>query len=54
VIILNSEFISYQVANWSFRDKRMRRTLEVGVAYVSDVDLVEKTLLEIALATPGC
>jgi small-conductance mechanosensitive channel len=42
------------VANWSFRDKRMRRNLEVEVAYVSDVDLVEKTLLEIVLATPGC
>lgn len=53
VIIPNSEFISRQVTNWSFRDKRMRRNLEVGVAYGSDVDLVEKTLLEIALATPG-
>jgi small-conductance mechanosensitive channel len=53
VIIPNSEFISQQVTNWSFRDKRMRRNLEVGVAYGSDVDLVEKTLLEIALATPG-
>jgi small-conductance mechanosensitive channel len=52
VIIPNSEFISQQVTNWSFRDKRMRRNLEVGVAYGSDVDLVEKTLLEIALATP--
>ena len=53
VIIPNSEFISQQVTNWSFRDKRMRRNLEVGVAYGSDVDQVEKTLLEIALATPG-
>jgi potassium efflux system protein len=53
VIIPNSEFISQQVTNWSFKDKRMRRNLEVGVAYGSDVDQVEKTLLEIALATPG-
>ena len=53
VIIPNSEFISQQVTNWSFKDKRMRRNLEVGVAYGSDVDLVEKTLLEIALAIPG-
>jgi small-conductance mechanosensitive channel len=53
VIIPNSEFISQQVTNWSFKDKRMRRNLEVGVAYGSDVDLVEKTLLEIALETPG-
>jgi potassium efflux system protein len=53
VIIPNSEFISQQVTNWSFKDKRMRRNLEVGVAYGSDVALVEKTLLEIALETPG-
>jgi small-conductance mechanosensitive channel len=53
VIIPNSEFISQQVTNWSFRDKRMRRNLEVGVAYGSDVELVEKTLIEIALATSG-
>jgi small-conductance mechanosensitive channel len=53
VIIPNSEFISQQVTNWSFKDKRMRRNLEVGVAYGSDVDLVEKTLTEIALETPG-
>jgi small-conductance mechanosensitive channel len=53
VIIPNSEFISQQVTNWSFRDKRMRRNLEVGVSYGSDVDLVEKTLLEIALETSG-
>ena len=48
VIIPNSEFISQQVTNWSFKDKRMRRNIEVGVAYGSDIDLVEKTLLEIA------
>jgi small-conductance mechanosensitive channel len=47
VIIPNSEFISQQVTNWSFKDRRMRRNIEVGVAYGSDIDLVEKTLLEI-------
>ena len=53
LIIPNSEFVSSQVTNWSFKDKRMRRNLEVGVAYGSDVDQVEKTLLEIALETSG-
>lgn len=53
VIIPNSEFISQQVTNWSFKDKRMRRNLEIGVAYGSDVDLVQKTLLEIAKETRG-
>ena len=53
VIIPNSEFISQQVTNWSFKDKRMRRNLEIGVAYGSDVDLVQQTLLEIAQKKRG-
>jgi small-conductance mechanosensitive channel len=53
VIIPNSEFISQQVTNWSFKDKWMRRNLNIGVAYGSDIDLVQKTLLEIALKTRG-
>jgi small-conductance mechanosensitive channel len=52
VIIPNSEFISQQVTNWSFKDKRMRRSLEIGVAYGSDIDLVQKTLLDIAQQKP--
>ncbi len=47
VVIPNSEFISQRVTNWSFKDKRMRRNLEVGVAYGSDIELVSKTLQEI-------
>jgi small-conductance mechanosensitive channel len=53
VIIPNSEFISQQVTNWSFKDKRMRRNLDIGVAYGSDVELVQKTLLDIAQKTSG-
>ncbi|MBI5551909.1 MAG: mechanosensitive ion channel [Desulfobacterales bacterium] len=52
VIIPNSEFISQQVTNWSFKDRRMRKNLNVGVAYGSDIDLVEKTLLDIADGFP--
>ena len=48
LIIPNSDFISYQVTNWSFKDMRLRRTISVGVAYGSDVELVKKTLEEIA------
>ena len=48
VIIPNSEFVSQQVTNWSFKDKRMRRNLEVGVAYGSDIEKVTTTMLEIA------
>jgi potassium efflux system protein len=52
VIIPNSDFISQQVTNWSFKDPRMRRQVDVGVAYGSDIELVRKTLLEIAAQTP--
>jgi small-conductance mechanosensitive channel len=52
LIIPNSEFISSQVTNWSFKDKRIRRSINVGVAYGSDVGLVRDTLLEIAESTP--
>ena len=48
LIIPNSEFISSQVTNWSFKDLRLRRTIKVGVAYGSDVELVRDTLYEIA------
>jgi small-conductance mechanosensitive channel len=47
LIIPNSEFISSQVTNWSFKEPSLRRNLEIGVAYGSDVELVKKTLLEI-------
>jgi len=52
VIIPNSEFISQQVTNWSFKDPRMRRQVDVGVAYGSDLERVRRTLLDIAAQTP--
>ena len=48
LIIPNSEFISNQLTNWSFKDLRLRRKIIVGVAYGSDVERVRETLLEIA------
>jgi len=51
LIIPNSEFISSQVTNWSFKDKRLRRSIDVGVAYGSNIDRVRQTLLEIAEKT---
>jgi len=52
VIIPNADFISQQVTNWSFKDPRMRRHVDVGVAYGSDIELVRQTLLDIAANTP--
>jgi small-conductance mechanosensitive channel len=51
LIIPNSEFVSQQVKNWSFKDKRLRVKIDVGVAYGSDIELVRETLLEIAKST---
>ena len=43
LIIPNSEFISQQVTNWSFKDLSLRRDIIVGVAYGSDTQMVEKS-----------
>jgi small-conductance mechanosensitive channel len=51
LIIPNSDLISSQVTNWSFKDKRLRRSIDVGVAYGSDVELVRQILLEVAEKT---
>jgi small-conductance mechanosensitive channel len=48
LIIPNSDFISSQVTNWSFRDLSLRIKVSVGVAYGSDTELVRSSLLEIA------
>jgi small-conductance mechanosensitive channel len=48
LIIPNSEFISSQVTNWSFRDLTLRIKVSVGVAYGSDIERVRSSLLEIA------
>jgi potassium efflux system protein len=48
LIIPNSEMLSNRVTNWSFQDPKVRRQVDVGVAYGSDIQLVRKLLLQIA------
>lgn len=48
LIIPNSKFTSDNVINWSHMDQKSRFNVAVGVAYGSDVRLVEKVLLECA------
>lgn len=50
LIIPNKVFITDQFINWTLSDPRIRLTIPVGVAYGSDVRLVQKTLLEIGQA----
>ncbi|HXV79221.1 MAG TPA: mechanosensitive ion channel domain-containing protein [Candidatus Binatia bacterium] len=49
IIIPNSKFISENVVNWSYTDESVRFKVPVSVAYGSDVRLVEKLLLEVAI-----
>jgi small-conductance mechanosensitive channel len=48
VIVPNSELVSQQVTNWVLHDPVGRLTLDIGVAYGSDVEKVRDVLLEVA------
>lgn len=48
IIVPNSKFITENVVNWQYNDGKVRFCIPVGVAYGSDVKLVEKVLLEVA------
>lgn len=48
MIIPNSKFVNDRIINWSHIDQKTRFKINVGVAYGSDVRLVEKTLIECA------
>ena len=48
LIIPNSDIISRQLTNWTFKDRRMRRTIQIGVSYGTDPKMVEQTLYELA------
>lgn len=48
IIIPNSSLTSQNVINWSYTDAKVRFKIPVGVAYGTDVRLVEKLLLEVA------
>jgi small-conductance mechanosensitive channel len=48
IIIPNSSFISSNVINWSHGDSKVRFRVPVGVAFDTDVRLVERLLMEVA------
>ena len=48
VVVPNSELLTLHVKNWNLRDRYGRISCPVGVAYGSDVRLVERLLVEVA------
>jgi len=52
VIVPNSKITTDKVINWSHQSKTIRFKIDVGVAYGSDINLVEKLLIESALEHP--
>ncbi|MGE4158488.1 MAG: mechanosensitive ion channel family protein [Planctomycetota bacterium] len=52
LVVPNKEFITGRLINWTLTDTSSRLKILVGVAYGSDTALVEKTLMDVALAQP--
>lgn len=52
VIVPNSDLITAKVTNWMLRNTHGRITVKVGVAYDSDVEKVNRILLDIAREHP--
>ncbi len=49
IIVPNSKFISENVINWSLEGDVIRFKVPIGVAYDSDLELVERLLVEAAI-----
>lgn len=47
LVIPNRQFITGEVINWTLSDPTLRVIVPVGVAYGSDIQLVEQTLMQI-------
>jgi potassium efflux system protein len=52
LLVPNKEFITTQLLNWSLSDQVIRRILEVGVAYGSDMDKALAIVRDVALEHP--
>lgn len=52
LIVPNKKFITEDVMNWTLTDRLSRLVFPVGIAYGSDTELAEKTLLKVARQHP--
>lgn len=46
IIVPNSKFLEEKVVNWSHESEQVRFTIDVGIAYGSDIDKVNECLME--------
>ena len=53
IIIPNSDILSKSLINMTYANRMGRVDISVGVGYDSDIELVKKTLLDIATANPN-
>ncbi|HEV2764801.1 MAG TPA: mechanosensitive ion channel domain-containing protein, partial [Pyrinomonadaceae bacterium] len=51
-VVPNSKLVNESIVNWTFRERRSRLSVPVGVSYDSDVELVTRTLLRAAEGVP--
>lgn len=54
IMIPNEDFITSQVINWTYSNKKARVEITVGVAYGSDLDKTQALILEAAREHPRC
>ena len=52
IIVPNKDFITREVINWTHRDRMVRLSVPIGVAYGTDVEQVRQLLLGVARANP--
>ena len=52
LLVPNKEFITGRLVNWTRSDEMIRLTFRVGIAYGSDTEKAERTLLDVARKSP--
>lgn len=53
MIVPNSEFISSNVINWSYTDRKVRFNFPVGVSYKENPERIREILIDLALQNDG-
>lgn len=54
IMVPNEDFITSRVTNWTYSSPKGRVEIPIGVSYGSDLELVERCILEAATAHPRC